>query len=200
MSYNHKIIDQKYHLKGLVNDDVCKKLIQFYEEKKHMTESEESYKFNEDKVITDNFNCLTISKYKDNMGFQGPYEIIVNHIRKVVANYEVFIRNTLCPNFKNVFFTNTRNIRILKYNVGQHIKDHSDIDEYIRGSLTINLNDNYEGGEFRFFGGKERVKLSAGEAMIFPAEPIWIHGTEPITKGSRYSINCFLRMDDGAGQ
>ena len=122
------------------------------------------------------------------MGFQGPYEIIVNYIRKVVANYEVFIRNTLCPNFKNVFFTNTRNIRILKYNVGQHIKDHSDIDEYIRGSLTINLNDNYEGGEFRFFGGKERVKLSAGEAMIFPAEPIWIHGTEPI------------RMDDGAGQ
>ena len=63
MSYNHKIIDQKYHLKGLVNDDVCKKLIQFYEEKKHMTESEESYKFNEDKVITDNFNCLNISKY-----------------------------------------------------------------------------------------------------------------------------------------
>ena len=88
----------------------------------------------------------------------------------------------------------------MKYNVGQHIKDHSDIDEYIRGSLTINLNDNYEGGEFRFFGGKERVKLSAGEAMIFPAEPIWIHGTEPITKGSRYSIICFLRMDDGAGQ
>ena len=28
--------------------------------------------------------------------------------------------------------------------------------------------------------------------MIFPAEPIWIHGTEPITKGVRYSINCFL--------
>ena len=28
--------------------------------------------------------------------------------------------------------------------------------------------------------------------MLFPAEPIWIHGTEPITKGTRYSINCFL--------
>jgi len=28
--------------------------------------------------------------------------------------------------------------------------------------------------------------------MLFPAEPIWIHGTEPITKGTRYTINCFL--------
>jgi len=30
--------------------------------------------------------------------------------------------------------------------------------------------------------------------MLFPAEPIWIHGTEPITKGIRYSINCFLHQ------
>ena len=28
--------------------------------------------------------------------------------------------------------------------------------------------------------------------MIFPAEPIWIHGTDPVTKGTRYCINCFL--------
>jgi hypothetical protein len=29
--------------------------------------------------------------------------------------------------------------------------------------------------------------------MIFPAEPIWIHGTKPILSGTRYSINCFLK-------
>ena len=59
---------------------------------------------------------------------------------------------------------------------------------------AINLNDDYEGGEFRFFDGQEKLHLSAGEAMLFPAEPIWIHGTEPITKGARYTINCFLRL------
>ena len=32
----HKIIDQKYHMKGLISKDVCKKLIQFYEDKKHI--------------------------------------------------------------------------------------------------------------------------------------------------------------------
>ena len=56
-------------------------------------------------------------------------------------------------------------------------------------SLTINLNDDYEGGEFRFFGGQVKVNLSAGEAI-----PLWIHGTEPVTKGARYTINCFLRQ------
>jgi predicted 2-oxoglutarate/Fe(II)-dependent dioxygenase YbiX len=28
--------------------------------------------------------------------------------------------------------------------------------------------------------------------MIFPAEQIWVHGVQPVTKGTRYAINCFL--------
>ena len=194
MSYNHKIIDQKYHMKGLISKDVCKKLIQFYEDKKHMSSPEESYKFKEGKKMQDNFGCLNISSLRDEEGFQEPYKIILNYLRIVLTNYELFVRNTLCPSFKNIFMTNTNNIRILKYDVGQCIKDHSDVSENIRGSLTINLNDDYEGGEFRFFNGQEKSNLSEGEAMLFPAEPIWIHGTEPVTKGARYSINCFLKQ------
>ena len=60
--------------------------------------------------------------------------------------------------------THTDNIRIIKYEVGQQITDHSDVGETIRGSLTINLNDNYEGGEFRFFNGQVKLNLSEGEA------------------------------------
>ena len=48
MSYDHKIIDQKYHLKGLINPNICNKLIKFYEDHKHMAIPERSYKFNED--------------------------------------------------------------------------------------------------------------------------------------------------------
>ena len=32
MSYDHKIIDQKFHLKGLINKDICNQLIQCYED------------------------------------------------------------------------------------------------------------------------------------------------------------------------
>ena len=37
MSYDHKITDLKFHLKGLVNSDICKQLIKFYEDNKHLT-------------------------------------------------------------------------------------------------------------------------------------------------------------------
>ena len=106
----------------------------------------------------------------------------------------MYIRNNLCPTYENIFMNHTDNIRIIKYGIGESIKDHTDVGGTIRGSLTINLNDDYEGGEFRFFGGKVKISLSAGEAMLFPAEPLWIHGTEPVTKGARYTINCFLRQ------
>jgi hypothetical protein len=201
MSYDHKIIDQKYHLKGLINKDICNKLIKFYEDHKHLTIVEDSYKFNKDvndnKKEYDNYKCLNISALKDNENFQEPYELILKYLRIVVTNYEIYVRNNFCSNYQNIFLTHTNNIRIIKYEVGQCIKDHSDVADNIRGSLTINLNDDYEGGDFRFFGGQVTTKLSEGEAMLFPAEPLWIHGTEPITKGSRYTINCFLKKLPG---
>jgi hypothetical protein len=200
MSYDHKIIDQKYHLKGLLNKEICNQLIQFYEDHTHMTNMEKSLKFNKDmehnKWEWDNFKLLNISVLRNEKDFQEIYEIILKYLRIVLTNYEIYIRNNFCPSFQNTYMTHTKNIRIIKYDVGHFIKDHSDVDDNVRGSLTVNLNDDYEGGEFRFFGGLEKVNLSAGEAMLFPAEPIWIHGTEPVTKGSRYSINCFLRQGE----
>jgi len=196
MSYDYKIIDQKYHLKGLMSPDICNQLIKFYEDHKHMTMKEKSYKFNEgmenNKIEYDNMNILNISLLRDEKDFEEPYKIILKYLRIVLVNHGMYIRNNLCSSYDNIFMTDTNNIRIIKYGVGEYIRDHSDVEGNIRGSLTINLNDDYEGGEFRFFGGREKVSLSAGEAMLFPAEPVWIHGTEPITKGARYTINCFL--------
>jgi hypothetical protein len=163
-----------------------------------MTVQENSYKFNENindnNYELDNCSFLNVSKLRDEKDFDEPYNIIVKYLRIVLVNYEIYIRNNFCPTYQNTFMTNTDNIRIIKYEVGKFIKDHSDVGQNIRGSLTINLNDDYEGGEFRFFGGLEKLSLSTGEAMLFPAEPLWIHGTEPITKGARYTINCFLRQ------
>ena len=115
----------------------------------------------------------------------------------MITNYVLHIQKNICPTFNNKFFLKTNYIRILKYKVGESIKDHTDIDledtgPNIRASCTLNLNEDYEGGDFRFFNGKRKEKFKTGDSMIFPAEPIWIHGTEPITKGTRYSINCFL--------
>ena len=194
MSYDHKITDLKFHLKSLINQEACSELINFFEENKHMTMTESSYKYPEGEMQEDNCNFLNISLLRGRPEFIEPYQKILKYLRIVLKQYEIYVREKLCPTYQNTFMTYTNNIRIIKYEVGQQIKDHSDVGANIRGSLTINLNDDYEGGEFRFFGGKLKLSLSAGEAMLFPAEPVWIHGTEPVTKGSRYTINCFLRQ------
>ena len=194
MSFDNKITDLKFHVKELINKDTCHKLINFYENHKHMAFPESSYKFSYNKPEEDNCNFLNISELRGRPEFVDPYQTILKYLRIVLTQYDIHMRTNLCPTYENRFMTNTNNIRIIKYEVGQLIKDHSDVGDNIRGSLTINLNDDYEGGEFRFFGGRLKVKLSEGEAMLFPAEPVWIHGTEPITKGARYTINCFLRQ------
>ena len=82
--------------------------------------------------------------------------------------------------------------RIMKYNKGAWIHPHIDHDPGVYGSCTINLNTDYEGGTFSFWGGKHKVELGLGDVMIWPADFFWVHEVEEITSGVRYSANTFL--------
>ena len=194
MSYDHKISDLKYRINSLVPKNICQKIIEVFEKYPELNEQESSYKFKTKKHEIDNFSCLNLSR------IENPNEDIsyaLNEAKKyifiMIANYVLHIKcKKISPTFNNFLINRTDNIRILKYKIGQSIKDHTDVGRTIRASCTLNLNENYEGGEFRFFDGQIKESFKTGDAMIFPAEPIWIHGTEPITKGIRYSINCFL--------
>ena len=194
MSYNHKISDLKYRINGLVPKNVCKKIINIFEKYPELNGVEGSYKYQTKKRETDNFKCLNLSR------IENPNEDILyslneakKYIAIMIANYVLYIKSKkISPTFSDFLINSSQNIRILKYKKGQSIKDHTDVDAKIRASCTLNLNENYEGGEFRFFDGKIKETFKTGDAMLFPAEPIWIHGTEPIIKGTRYSINCFL--------
>ena len=80
----------------------------------------------------------------------------------------------------------------MKYSLGAEIHPHSDHDPGTYGSISFNLNDNYEGGVFTFFNGNYSVELKKGDALIFPADYFWVHEVTPVTKGVRYSLNSFL--------
>ena len=190
----HKISDLKYRINGLVPENVCHKIIDIFEKYPELSFTEKSYKFKTNKHEMDNFKSLNLS------AINNPNEDILYalnnariYIGTMIANYVLHIKSKkISPTFSDKFINSSSNIRILKYDVGQSIKDHSDVGGSIRASCSLNLNENYEGGEFRFFDGQIKEVFKTGDAMLFPAEPIWIHGTEPITKGTRYSINCFL--------
>lgn len=193
MTFDHKITDLKFHINKLVPESVCKNFINFYENNIQYSDTESSYKYQTKKTERDNFKCINLTELSlQNKDFIEPLKLAKTYINIMITNYVLHIQKNICPTFDNLLIGRSSNIRILKYEKGQSIKDHCDVDELIRASCTLNLNENYEGGEFRFFNGKIKHSFKTGDAMIFPAEPIWIHGTEPIKKGTRYAINCFL--------
>jgi predicted 2-oxoglutarate/Fe(II)-dependent dioxygenase YbiX len=194
MTYNHKISDLKYRINSLVPKNICQKIIEIFEKYPELNGQESSYKYKTKKHEVDNFSCLNLSRIENpNEHILYAFNEAKKYINIMITNYVLQIRcKKISPTFSNFLINKTNNIRILKYEVGQSIKDHTDVGGTNRASCTLNLNENYKGGEFRFFDGQIKESFKTGDAMIFPAEPIWIHGTEPITKGIRYSINCFL--------
>ena len=194
MSYDHKISDLKYRINSLVPKDVCQKIIDIFEKYPELNAEENSYKYKTKTNEIDNFRSLDLSKVNNpNKDISWALKTASKFINIMVINYVAYIKSKgISPIFNSRLINATENIRILKYEKGQCIKDHSDVGYRTRASCTLNLNEDYEGGEFRFFDGQIKDTYKTGDAMIFPAEPIWIHGTEPITKGVRYSINCFL--------
>lgn len=84
---------------------------------------------------------------------------------------------------------------LLKYDTGDYYKEH--VDSYITEprliSCSLALNDNFEGGEFGFFGNSLKYRLSKGDAIMFPSNFMYPHEVNTVTKGTRYSIITWFR-------
>jgi hypothetical protein len=116
------------------------------------------------------------------------YKHLLKKLELVLLNYQVM--------FKNFTYQNVVQSDFLKYNEGGKYEVHVDGSGNVHRILSIilNLNDEYEGGEFQFFNpqdNKEIIreeKLKKGEVLCFPSNFMYPHSVRPITKGNRYSI------------
>ena len=72
----------------------------------------------------------------------------------------------------------------------EHI-DHVDLFPRIL-SISILLNDNYEGGDFSFFNHQHIVKKKQGSAVVFPSNFCFPHAVLPVTQGDRHSIITWI--------
>ena len=62
-------------------------------------------------------------------------------------------------------------------------------------ALTLNLNEDYEGGELRFPEyGPDRYRPAAGEALVFSGAHL--HEVLPVTRGQRFVLLSFLFGDE----
>ena len=73
-------------------------------------------------------------------------------------------------------------------------KEHTDhFDMFPRVlSCSLILNDDYEGGDFSFFGGEYIVPKKAGSVVVFPSNFCFPHAVKPVTKGNRHSIITWI--------
>jgi len=79
---------------------------------------------------------------------------------------------------------------LLKYKTGSFYTTHTDSfkDRPRAVSCSFMLNDDYEGGEFAFFGRELVYNLKKGSCIMFPSNFMYPHEIMPVTSGTRYSI------------
>jgi predicted 2-oxoglutarate/Fe(II)-dependent dioxygenase YbiX len=92
--------------------------------------------------------------------------------------------------FPTLLISNDTGYELLKYDTGSFYKQHTDSypEEPRTISLSLILNDDYEGGEFAFFDRELIYKLKKGSAIVFPSNHLYPHEIMPVTSGTRYSI------------
>lgn len=79
---------------------------------------------------------------------------------------------------------------LLEYSEGGFYAEHVDSFKNRPRSVSCSfgLNDDYEGGEFAFFGGDIKMRIPKGSALMFPSNFMYPHQVMPVTNGVRYSI------------
>lgn len=112
--------------------------------------------------------------------------IIFESVKKVIDNY-----NSLVPTF---FIDIDTGYELLRYREGEFYTQHTDSFKEQQRSLScsIQLNEDYEGGEFALFDREMMMRTSPGSAIVFPSNFMYPHEIMPVIKGTRYSIITWL--------
>ncbi len=184
-----KLSDLIFVVKNALTEDQCNSLIDEYELRSASAVQESCIHAVTNKMTTSTFKRVELIPDTEN------FSVVHNHTNKIIEDWITYLEDFKAFHTtalkKSLRFSHMH--RLMKYEVGEWIHPHVDWEEMIHASCTISLNDDYEGGEFTFWNGRHEVRLEKGDAMIFPANPLWVHEVKPITKGVRYSTNTFIQ-------
>ena len=181
------LTDLIYHKKNFLSKDQCDFIINEFNNSPEPEGQEHCPQ------AFSNVDTYSTFKVKDSQFRSGSFYLIHETIEKMINEYHDYLDTFGAFHVArrgSMLFPHK--YRLMKYNKGAWIHPHTDHDVGVYGSCTINLNNEYDGGDFAFWGGKHKVKLGLGDVMIWPADYFWVHEVEEITGGTRYSANCFL--------
>ena len=117
------------------------------------------------------------------------HEEIYNRFEKdFVFAYKKYIETFRVP------ITQKEDYEILKYNEGNFFIDHVDDGLFMsrKVSIVYYFNDDYDGGEIVFPRFDVEIKPKANQLALFPANYMYNHNVNKVTKGTRYSMVNWL--------
>lgn len=184
-----KLKDLIYVVKNALTPDQCESLINEYEHRSVEAVKESCIHAVTNKMTTSTFNRVEL------IPSSTSFDLVHNKTNEMINDWIEYLEkfNSFQIPALQKYLRFSHMHRLMKYEVGEWIHPHIDWEEMIHASCTIALNDNYEGGDFAFWNGRHKVKLNQGDAMIWPADPFWVHEVTAITKGVRYSTNTFIQ-------
>ena len=187
-----KFEDLILRIPNVVTEKECKLLIDYFNENEDDFLTEHSRNSNTGEVESSTFKCLNLPHYSEvhNIVHSKTREMIIKwceHLNEFGAFQLPTLSKVL--NYAHKY-------RLLKYEPGSKIHPHTDFSPFIYASSTLNLNDEYTGGDFGFWNCQHTIKLNKGEGIIFPADLFWVHEVTPVETGVRYSTNCFIGAMD----
>jgi len=169
------IMNYYYFFEGLSKSDVNKILSEI-----------DKYMIGE-KMEEGNINGIIDTSYRSSkifwipyLGFEWLYEMINKFI--MMANNDLY-KFLLCGTFERIQYTE------YDETYEGHYDWHSDIGDgntsFRKLSISIQLSDEYEGGELEFFLDREIVTVpkNIGDVIVFPS--FITHRVQPVTKGIR---------------
>lgn len=129
----------------------------------------------QDFIINENFE---VRRNLDNVVFES--------VRKVILNY-----NDIVSTFRIEIDTG---YQLLRYKEGEFYTQHTDSFKEQQRSLScsLQLNEDYDGGEFALFDRGMMIRTKPGSAIVFPSNFMYPHEIMPVIKGTRYSIITWL--------
>lgn len=184
-SFDTNLLDYIVELDEVLDPQICKDIIDEYQQSNLWQSGVIGGKGEIDK-LTRNCDAIHIS---DEEVIKG------NEEKRREIDKVMFDAVSKCLTYYNGMFwslkvSNDTGYELLRYKEGGFYIEHIDHFKEYQRTLTMSLilNDNYEGGEFSFFNKEYIVKPRAGQAILFPSNFMFPHGVLPVKNGTRYAV------------
>ena len=179
------------YYQNLVPIDLCKQIIDEYSNSKNLEEAaivEGMYK--------DERNCLTLNMSSDHIISKSLHRKdmdtkLYNYINEGYTRYTLGLPQGTYSGCAQ--FADDTGYEFLQYNKYGKFREHTDNYRGSNRALSVSLllNDEFQGGEFVFFAGEKNqkvIKQTPGSVLFFPSNFLYPHQVMPIYEGTRYSV------------